>query len=250
MAPLFGVVVASVGINVKSEDVMMYLLHNGLNNKTVDRLQRAADKYKVGLQMIEIDSDILKNCPTNRNLHYGDIMTYARFLLPSLLPHLDKVLYLDCDLVVCQDLKSLWDIDVDDSAVAMAPDLIYKDTDTLKRLNIENGCYLNSGVIIMNLDYWRKHDVFHRIMDFIEENGNSLTYFDQDAINVVLQNERKILPVKYNVNPYHFHKTLACYPKELHEEIRMAIRNPVIFHFLGPIKPWSWGGVSARQEIV
>ena len=95
LAPMFGVVVTSIGINVTSDGVMMYLLHNGLKDSTVKRLQKIADRYNVRLKFLEIDLEILKDCPTNTKLHYANVMTYARFLLPSMLPNLDKVIYLD-----------------------------------------------------------------------------------------------------------------------------------------------------------
>ena len=60
LAPMFGVVVTSVGINVTSDDVMMYLLHNGLKRSTVKRLQKIADRYNVRLKFLEIDLEILK----------------------------------------------------------------------------------------------------------------------------------------------------------------------------------------------
>ena len=240
LAPMFGVVITSVGINVTSDDVTMYLLHNGLKDSTVKRLQKIADRYNVGLKFLEIDLEILKDCPVNENFHYGNIMMYARLLLPSMLPNLDKVIYLDCDLVVCKDLKSLWETDVNDMAVAMAPDLWYQDKGTLSRLGINNN-YLNSGVIVMNLDYWRKHDVQNRLLSYIIDKGKELIYNDQDALNVILQKERRQLPVKYNVTPYYFNRNLDNYPKEMHEEIREARINPIIFHFLGNIKPWSLG---------
>ena len=240
LAPMFGVVVTSVGINVTSDDVMVYLLHNGLKSSTIKRLQTIADRYNVGLNFLEIDLEILKDCPTNEKIHYGNIMMYARLLLSSMLPDLDKVIYLDCDLVVCKDLKSLWETDVNDVAVAMAPDLLCQDKETLSRLGINNN-YLNSGVIVMNLDYWRKHDVQNKLLSYIINKGNELKYNDQDALNAILQDERRQLPVKYNVTPYYFKRNLDNYPKEMHEEIRDARIDPVVFHYLGPVKPWSLG---------
>ena len=241
LAPMFGVVVTSVGINVTSDDVMMYLLHNGLKDSTVKRLQKIANRYNVGLKFLEIDLGILKDCPTNTKLHYANVMTYARFLLPSMLANLDKVIYLDCDLVVCKDLKSLWETDVNDIAVAMAPDYNYNNEETLGRLGGHVSNYLNSGVIVMNLDYWRKHDVQNRLLSYIIDKGNELIYNDQDALNVILNDERRQLSARYNVTPYYFHRNLDNYPKEMHEEIREARIDPVVFHYLGPIKPWSLG---------
>ena len=248
LAPTFGVVVTSVGINVTSDDVMMYLLHNGLKRSTVKRLQKIADRYNVGLKFLEIDLEILKDCPVDEKIHYGNIMMYARLLLPSKLPNLDKVIYLDCDLVVCKDLKSLWETDVNDVAVTMAPDLLYQDKATLSRLGINNN-YLNSGVIVMNLDYWRKHDVMKRLLAYISDKGNELIYNDQDSLNAILHDERRQLPVKYNVTPHYFLKNPDNYPKEMHEEIRDARINPIIFHFLGKIKPWSLGCYLPGKEL-
>ena len=248
LAPMFGVVVTSIGINVTSDDVMMYLLHNGLKRSTVKRLQKIADRYNVGLKFLEIDLEILKDCPVDEKIHYGNIMMYARLLLPSKLPNLDKVIYLDCDLVVCKDLKSLWETDVNDVAVTMAPDLLYQDKATLSRLGINNN-YLNSGVIVMNLDYWRKHDVMKRLLAYISDKGNELIYNDQDSLNAILHDERRQLPVKYNVTPHYFLKNPDNYPKEMHEEIRDARINPIIFHFLGKIKPWSLGCYLPGKEL-
>ena len=248
LAPMFGVVVTSVGINVTSDDVMMYLLHNGLKDSTVKRLQKIADRYNVRLKFLEIDLEILKDCPVDEKIHYGNIMMYARLLLPSKLPNLDKVIYLDCDLVVCKDLKSLWETDVNDVAVTMAPDLLYQDKATLSRLGINNN-YLNSGVIVMNLDYWRKHDVMKRLLAYISDKGNELIYNDQDSLNAILHDERRQLPVKYNVTPHYFLKNPDNYPKEMHEEIRDARINPIIFHFLGKIKPWSLGCYLPGKEL-
>ena len=139
LAPMFGVVITSVGVNVKSDDVMMYLLHNGLKDKTIKRLNRIAERFHIGLELIEINASLLKDCPTNKKLHYADIMMYARLLLPSMLPDLDKVIYLDCDLVVNQDLKSLWDFDLNNVAVAMVPDSFYNKIDIVQRLGISDG---------------------------------------------------------------------------------------------------------------
>ena len=241
LAPMFGVVVTSIGINVTSDDVMMYLLHNGLKDSTVKRLKKIADRYNVRLKFLEIDLEILKDCPTNTKLHYANVMTYARFLLPSMLPNLDKVIYLDCDLVVCKDLQSLWETDVNDMAVAMAPDLWYQDKGTLSRLGIDNGKYLNAGVIVMNLDYWRKHDVQNRLLAYIIDKGNELIYNDQDALNVILNDERRQLSARYNVTQYYFHRNLEYNLAELRDEIQESRLDPIIFHYLGPTKPWSLG---------
>ena len=249
LAPIFGVVVTSIGINVTSDDVTIHLVHNSLKPRTVKRLQKIADKYKVELDFKQIDTDILKDCYFDKSKHYGDIMMFARLLLSSVLPDLDKIIYLDCDIVVLKDLQSLWNLDISDVAVAMAPDLSFEDKRSLNRLGITTGYYLNSGVILMNLDYWRKHDVQNRLLSFIMEKGDKLIYNDQDALNSVLQNERKELHIKYNFSYYYFHRLIGVLYKEKIHEIIEARDNPIIFHYFGPLKPWSLGAYLPGKEL-
>ena len=249
LAPIFGVVVTSVGINVTSDDVTIHLLHNSLRSRTVKRLQKIAAKYKVDLDLKQIDTDILKDFYFDKSKHYGNVMMFARLLLSSVLPDLDKIIYLDCDIVVLNDLQSLWNFDVSDVAVAMAPDFTLKDKSTLNRLGITTGYYLNSGVILMNLDYWRKHDVQNRLLSFIMEKGDKLIYNDQDALNSILQNEHEELHIKYNFSYYYFHRLIGVLYKEKIHEIIEARDNPIIFHYFGPLKPWSLGAYLPGKEL-
>ena len=249
LAPMFGVVVTSVGINVTSDDVTIHLLHNSLRSRTVKRLQKIAAKYKVDLDLKQIDTDILKDFYFDKSKHYGNVMMFARLLLSSVLPDLDKIIYLDCDIVVLNDLQSLWNFDVSDVAVAMAPDFTLKDKSTLNRLGITTGYYLNSGVILMNLDYWRKHDVQNRIFSYILEKGDKLIYNDQDALNSILQNEHEELHIKYNFSYYYFHRLIGVLYKEKIHEIIEARDNPIIFHYFGPLKPWSLGSYLPGKEL-
>ena len=246
---MFGVVVTSVGINVTSDDVTIHLLHNSLRSRTVKRLQKIAAKYKVDLDLKQIDTDILKDFYFDKSKHYGNVMMFARLLLSSVLPDLDKIIYLDCDIVVLNDLQSLWNFDVSDVAVAMAPDFTLKDKSTLNRLGITTGYYLNSGVILMNLDYWRKHDVQNRIFSYILEKGDKLIYNDQDALNSILQNEHEELHIKYNFSYYYFHRLIGVLYKEKIHEIIEARDNPIIFHYFGPLKPWSLGAYLPGKEL-
>lgn len=249
LAPIFGVILTSIGINVTSDDVTIHLLHNGLRARTVRRLQTIADKYRVELEFKQINTEILKDCYYDKSIHFGNIMMYARLLLPSMLPHLDKIIYLDCDIVVLRDLHDLWNFDISDVAVAMAPDFIFKDKKTLNRLGITTGYYLNSGVILMNLDYWRKHDVQNRVLSYIIEMGDRLFFNDQDALNFILINERKQLPCTYNFSPYHFHKLIVSFLNGNPKDIDDVRENPTIFHFCGTIKPWSLGSYLPGKEL-
>ena len=143
-------------------------------------------------------------------------MCWARCYLTEILPELDKVLYLDLDIYIDQDISQIWDIDIENYAVAGVVDFGAK-------LNFlpyipHIGVYINSGVMLMNLKYWREHNITERIHQLL--NTYVLSYPDQDAINIVCYGHIKFLSHKWNSNQstgYH--------------------HRPIINHGI-PYKPW------------
>lgn len=158
--------------------------------------------------------------------------TYYRILLPNILPQaLKKVLYLDCDLIVNHNLAELWNYGIESSAVGAVFD--YKAQFRKDELNIPiNYDYFNAGVLLINLDYWRKHEFVQKLLQFIRENPDKLLYWDQDALNALMYNKVTFLPVNWNVQSVMF---------ELSEQDRKLVeakKNPYIIHFTGATKPW------------
>jgi lipopolysaccharide biosynthesis glycosyltransferase len=162
---------------------------------------------------------------------------YIRLFAPSILPQsLEKILYLDVDLVVIDDLFDLWDTDLGNYALAAAPDPFGE----ARRgpLGIPNdACYVNSGVLLLNLAKWRSEDLSARLADYIEREGSNLLYHDQDAINAVLHSAIKPLSYRWNyqakmLRPPRF--TSLCD----RAAIREAGRSPAIIHYTSARKPW------------
>ncbi len=121
--------------------------------------------------------------------------TFSRIFLPELLPHLDKILYLDVDVVVNGSLLPLYQTDISDKALGAVVDL---NENTmlflLKKYNLKQ--YVCAGELLMNLKYMRENRVSKRLYDFLYDNLNNPTirWADQDAINIVLEHEIKRLP--------------------------------------------------------
>ena len=68
-------------------------------------------------------------------------------------------------------------------------------------------------------------------------------------MNVILKDERKELPIKYNVTPFHLYRKLEYFPENRHAEIMEARESPMIFHYMGPTKPWSLGNYIPGNEL-
>lgn len=90
--------------------------------------------------------------------------------------------------------------------------------DNYKRLHYPSSdSYFNSGVLLINLDYWREKKLMYKALDYIAKNGNNLVFYDQDVLNALLHNSRVFLPfvimyrmVSYAVNVAFVQNQLKC----------------------------------------
>lgn len=169
--------------------------------------------------------------------------TYYRLLLARLLPGLDKVIYLDSDIIVEQDLAEYWRTDVSDFYLAgvRVPGVnIWEKDKQQAHCDIvgipELSRYVNAGALLMNLRRIREDGLTER---FLELAGKNYPMQDQDILNKVCYGSIKILPFKYNTmiaRVYQYPDTIGTVFSK--SELEAAIHNPVIIHFLDKVKPW------------
>lgn len=160
-------------------------------------------------------------------LDYGNsYMTYARILIGSLV-NTDRVIYFDCDLIVAADVRPLWEAALGGNIAAACQD------PTIPRLKddypFDDTCadapYFNAGVMVINLDAWRRTGVQEQILALIAKAPERFRWWDQTAMNVLFQNRIHFLDRSWN--------TFA-------EEFDPARRDEGgIFHFAGKAKPWT-----------
>lgn len=150
--------------------------------------------------------------------------TYYRLLLPEILSDVDKIIYLDCDVVVEANLKELWDTDVSGYGCAGVDE---ETSPHANRLGLSPDFYVNAGILVLNLAYWRNNDITAKCLDWLGANPQKAALLEQDAINVVLRERKTRIDVKWNLNPAPFVDlgSLTKYPER-------------ILHFAGPLKPW------------
>ena len=168
------------------------------------------------------------------------LITYYRLFLTEILPNdIEKVLYLDGDCIVRHSLQPLCDIDLSDYAVGSVFDMYDGDIEFYNRLRYapEKG-YFNAGVLLINLDYWRRHDVINDFIDYLNTYPERIMLEDQDVLNVVFQDKKLAIPIKYNFQMNFLNKIPKWYYWKYEEELTKAQKDPVIVHFAGFYKPW------------
>lgn len=165
---------------------------------------------------------------------------YLRCLLAEKLPlEVDKVLYLDGDTIVKAPIDELYDHDLTNKAAAVVKDYGQVTAVDLERLHLPaDAPYFNSGVMLLNLHYWREHRVLDQCRSYFREYTDRVFYDDQDVLNAVLWQQVIYLSPKWNVQDMFFRADSSAVqgfsPKEL-EELRI---HPAIVHFTRVPKPW------------
>jgi lipopolysaccharide biosynthesis glycosyltransferase len=159
---------------------------------------------------------------------------YSRLQLAELLPDLDTVLYLDCDVIVLDSLENLLSINVDNYGIAAVQDHFWRSCP----MDGTPG-YFNSGVLLVNLGYWRTHLVAERSRNFVRE--YPCRFWDQDALNFVLRDSWLELDARWNV--FHFDEVGteswgALSAAQTRAWWRQLQRDAAILHYVTKLKPW------------
>ncbi|MCP9929586.1 glycosyltransferase family 8 protein [Cyanobium sp. AMD-g] len=152
---------------------------------------------------------------------------YARFFIPEYLANVSRCIYLDTDLIVCSDLNELQLLDLHGKSSACVIDggidTPQQQQRLREKLKLDNPHqYFNSGVIVMDLDAWRQHEIQAKALSVAQDNYDLLDQMDQDALNIVLAGDWLVLDPKWNTSKGRADSNFS----------------DGIIHFLGKVKPW------------
>ena len=239
--PYCGIMLTSAFETNKADIGQVFILTTELDAKTRSAFEPLSERYGIPIHVYDVDRQMLSGIAIPET-NYLTLACYFRILAPVLLPRdIGKVLYLDCDMIVNGSLKPLWETDIEDVAYAAVLDEDTEKPFIYELLNYpaEYG-YINSGAMLMNLDYWREHDAVNRCLDYARKRDASQFHAnDQDVISAVLCRERKTVDPSYNLlNGFILTELFKAYSEPMKQAILQAVKHPVIVHFEGPAKPW------------
>lgn len=246
-APYCGIMLTSLFENNKDCQFRVSIfLSNSLSAKNQRKLKSLESKYKCAICPMFIPPEITGKFEVNRSLGihthtWVTSATFFRLLAADLLPkEIHKVLYLDCDIVINDSILELWDLDLNE--VAFAGVLDDSSEYNCNRLGYSpEDYYMNAGVALYNLDYWRKNRVTSRLFDYMSNNHDKITLMDQDIINGTLHGTSLRLPERYNFLVTFFDRMCwERYPASYRERILEESDHAVIIHYCGRIKPWDY----------
>ena len=237
--PYCGIMLTSLFENNKDELISVYLLvDDTVGEKDKDKYIRLAKQYQQNINITHVDAATFEKYPVYNQQWTNSI--YYRLLAAELLPtSIDKIIYLDADIIVTRSIREMWEVDVENYAVGAVIDIWAPNKQVYERLNLKNDSqYFNSGSMVLNLKYWREHELSKQYMQYIKDNFEKLWFNDQDTLNGVLFDQKLMLPVTYNFQVLFLKKSLFDEMTDEQKKDILATTNPLIMHYSASTKPW------------
>jgi lipopolysaccharide biosynthesis glycosyltransferase len=210
----------------------LHIIITGINQQEREKITSFVKEHHSEINFYDINEQVINGFPV---LFYipSTQAIYYRLFFPIIVPSkVDRLLYLDTDIVVVGNLEDLFKTDLGTYPVAAVADT---EGDNREDLGIvEKGEYFNSGVLLIDVKRWRSHDITEKALRFVRENPTKILYGDQDALNGVLVNNWNKLPSKYNIM---FSDCPRFVPKR---KVRESLQGKVLVHFTSRHKPWSY----------
>ena len=230
--PYLDVAVSSLIANASQEyEYRIIILNTGLSE---DNVRKVKKKEKLGFKIDFIDiSEEVENIKSRfKNVYHFSVVTYYRLFIASLFPQYDKVIYLDCDLVVLGDVSELYNVELGENILGAAPEAFVRNTPEFRRyaevtLGVDPDGYVNAGVLLMNLREFRKNQIEEKFVKLITEYDFDLLDPDQAYLNYICLGKIHVLPNGWNKEPM----PLSCDGK----------KN--IVHYALYKKPWQYDDV-------
>ncbi|MGE7110289.1 glycosyltransferase family 8 protein [Lysinibacillus sp. NPDC047702] len=214
----------------------VHVLHADLDEKDQCKIIDEFTKYeRLSLHFYEIDQSILNGIPIVAE--HLSVETLYRLLMPIVLPNkVEKILYIDSDIIIKNDLLKVWNEKIEEHYIAAVVNLeerMYK----ILELNSPMD-YFNAGFMLINLKKWRENDFLNVCLNYVRKNIDKIIFADQDILNGVLKGNWKRLHPMWNVI------SGVVWNKKMFEEYfdlatyENIINNPSVIHYTGLIKPW------------
>jgi len=237
VAPLAAMLASLVAQLDSQCELVIHVLGSELSQDAWRKLRDSLPANRARWNCIELQSSLMTDQGfTPRPYEHISSVCFFRLLLPELLPSdLQKVLYLDCDLIICRDIAELWRTDLQDVALAAVTEWDQNaclasspaGVPQYRELGMSpEQSLFNAGVLLLNLEYWRRTRLAQRAFNYIREVGADVRWYEQEALNVVTNGHYRELESHWNVPASNV--------------AQLADDRVSIVHYLAAAKPWHW----------
>jgi lipopolysaccharide biosynthesis glycosyltransferase len=219
----------------------VYVLHSTLTEADFAHVQNAIGSGSIVLHPILVSDPMLKTAPTSKR--YPTEMYFRLFASRYLPKELDRILYLDPDIIVVNPLEKLYDMPLENHFYAACSHILIQGMQRFNewRLNMEKDTpYINSGVLLMNLGLLRKEMDPEEVYGYIRRHKQALLLPDQDVLSALYGMKTLLVDsLVYNLSErYQRACNIRLLPGETKVDLDWIRKNAVIIHYCGKNKPW------------
>lgn len=215
-----------------TEKLDVYLLYNDIREQKVEKFRKfVAHKCHGILQEIKVDATVFTDMPLNTHF---TMETYFRLLMPALLPkEIDKILYLDVDMIIRYSLDDLYQMEMGDCYAVVCPSRWEPMRLEKEKLPLSSShIYFNAGVMLYNMKKIREENDELFLIRCMYKHKEKLRYLDQDVLNIAFCDR-----VKY-VDYHIYDMQIVAGEKFMTRELKDIRRQAAVIHYLGDVKPW------------
>lgn len=193
-------------------------------------------------------------------------VVYYSLFAPFILENFKKIIVMDSDMLVCEDIALLLRMDLEGRSVAAAQDILIQGSyygeyivsplkiktreylhDTLGMRNAIN--YVNAGILLFDCEKWRREMNINTLLSAAKK--EDFTLIDQDLLNVLMEGNIKVLPFAWNVQIVlnrHYSRAVESAPDAMRQDYGEALDHPYVLHWAGRPKPWICPDVPKGNE--
>lgn len=226
----------------------LFVIDGGITPSSREKLCQTINPNRATIEWITPSPNLIQRVSQLKTSGHIAISAYYRILIPDLLPQdIDKVIYLDCDLIIRGNLRGLWNQDLGDNYLLAVQDMGIETVSSKDGLlNYQdlglspNQKYFNSGVLLLNLPKWRSTNLAWRTIEYIETNRRFIRFHDQDGLNAVIAGDWGEMHPMWNQTPDIYRNWRNWEESVFSEEVYNVARYaPKIIHFASSEKPWN-----------
>ncbi|PZO38702.1 MAG: hypothetical protein DCF19_15990 [Pseudanabaena frigida] len=233
-----GVMLCSLLSNSQYKNFFFYIIHNGLNAKGRKLLENFLKESTHNFLFLEVDSTLLKGAILSDHV---SIATYFRLFIPELIDaSMEKVLFLDSDIIVRHDIAQLWSNDISNYTHAAIENPFISEDYKLNLGVSDANSYFNAGVMLINLKKWRDLNITTKALKFIRDHPEKIIFWDQDILNYLLQAQWLKIEPEWNAQEVFFKDFSSVELGTTEQELQKAKLDPSLVHYTGggSCKPW------------
>lgn len=248
----------------RNDIIIFHIFHNGISQKNTDLINEFNNQVKK-IHPCNIELHLISDKQVQSFNRWGEnssLATYLRLFIPeNLTSAINKILYLDCDILCIGDIRPLFNIDLGAAAVACVPDpwigqkenFVFRSKKTLGLPTLlkftKNDCYFNAGVLLIDINKWKELEATKKCLDLLSTKRLPLN--DQDALNIVFHGKTKLIDFKWNF----IGTTTSDISKQGYENclsrkspavvnlvapfLSCSLKELSIIHYAGSPKPWN-----------